>query len=342
MPPKITGPHQRLIDEYGTYDEHVDVVSAFEWLFTDPGVKDLPATVQHFERFPRIRGSNGATLTPDFTVLFVDRTAIIGEIAQIALNENSIDKLCKQLANYDALTQVPGPSGLVDVERLDVVQLVQNRVGLNAVRRIIKERLLDPEHWYKPSRPPCIVQYSRTPDVYVLQRIPDPENGTIYTPPARSPNISTYLDNDFAPPIKNFIATKTRRAFINDPIPPLYLATHLWTRTWPTLVGRIATDYTIDPEATVQSLREQYGTGTIGDVKKALALLQTAGVAAAELDGTWTISRRLLGRSGDRDVHEIIARRSVSRVKPLVTSRRSAKPVELQGSLWETDDDTQR
>jgi hypothetical protein len=284
MPSNITGAHQNLIDEYVTYDEHVDVVSAFEWLFTDPGVNDLPATVHHFERFPRIRRNNSPTLTPDFTVLFVDRTAIVGEIAKIALHENSVDKLCQQLANYDALTQVPGPAGLVDVGHLDVVQLVQTRVGLNAVRRVIKERLLDPAHSYKPSQPPCIVQYSRTPDVYVLQRIPDPVNGTIYSPPARSPNIANYLDNDFSPPIRNFIATKTRRAFINDPIPPLYLATHLWTRTWPTMVGRIATDYTVDPKATVQSLREQYGMGNLSDVKKALTLLQTAGVAAAEED----------------------------------------------------------
>ncbi|MEP6814727.1 MAG: hypothetical protein ABI873_04150 [Marmoricola sp.] len=43
----------RLTGEYETYDQHVDVVSALEFLFTE--TSDLALTVRHFERFPKIK-----------------------------------------------------------------------------------------------------------------------------------------------------------------------------------------------------------------------------------------------------------------------------------------------
>jgi hypothetical protein len=68
---------QRLLAEFETYDQHVDVVSALEWLFTE--VKDMGQTVAHFERFPRI-AAGGRTLTPDFTVL-IRKSSVAGQAA---------------------------------------------------------------------------------------------------------------------------------------------------------------------------------------------------------------------------------------------------------------------
>jgi hypothetical protein len=314
----------RLLEEYDTYDQHVDVVSAFEWLFTDPAVEGLPETVAHFERFPSIPRADGDPLTPDFTVLFKDGTAIIGEIAKIALHENSVDKLCQQIGNYDAMDRVPNAAGgLTEVEHPDVLQLVRNQNGLTTVRRVIVERYLNPDHPYKPSRAPCIAQFSRTDTHYAFQRLQNPENGTLSTPAGREPNIAKYLDSDWAAPAGRFVGIKAARAFINDPVKPLYLATHLWTRTWPTQHGSGKEDIVVDPTATADLIRSQYGLVRATDVRKALELLQAAGLSAPDSDGTWTVSRKLLGRSGDRDVHKLIAKR-IAKGSPKLVTRKPA------------------
>jgi len=310
----------RLLDEYAAYDQAVDVVSALEWMFT--AAKDLPQTVAHFERFPRIPRDDGEPLTPDFTVLFTDGTAIVGEIAQIALHENSVDKLCKQIANYDALRHVPNSSGgMTPIEVPDVLQLVRAQNGLAALRRIIADRYLNPDHPYKPSRPPCVAQFSRTEAVYSFQRLPSEDNGKLSAPPGRTPNIGEYLDNDLPVKAGRFVALKARRAFINDPVDALYLATHLWSRTLPTLYGSGKDDIAVEVGATVKVLQDQYGHARTGDVKRALELLEASGLAAANDDGTWTVSRRLLGRAGDRDVHKIIARKAATGAKRLVVRK---------------------
>ena len=132
MPPSTppSAAEQALLTEYETYDQHVDVVSALEWLFTDPVVKGMPDTVAHFERFPRIPvAGKKDPLTPDFTVLFADGTAIVGEIAKIALHENSVEKVCAQIGGYAVLDQVPnGRGGLATVRHLDVMLLVEAAV----------------------------------------------------------------------------------------------------------------------------------------------------------------------------------------------------------------------
>lgn len=335
-PPTAEPPTEReLLAKYETYDQHVDVVSALEWLFTSPQVQDIPATVTHFERFPRIPvPGKDHPLTPDFTVLFVDGTAIVGEIAKLAVHENSVDKLCTQIGGYAALTEVPdGHGGLTDVTHLDVLLLVEGTVGLAAIRRVIKERALNPEHPYSPPRPPCIAQFFRTESVYVFQRLPDPHNGGLH-PGARDPHVGGHLDEGLNIQAKQFVAIKAARGFINDPITPLYLATHLWTRTWPTEFGGGRTDITIEERATALTLQSQYGAGGVKAIRQALELLERAGLAARQGGGTWIVSRRLLGRSGDRDVHKIIAHRAATSPPPLVPRRPVTEQPDPQGRLF--------
>ena len=189
---------RRLLDEFTTYDQHVDVVSAFEWIFTDPGVKSMPDTVHRFERFPKIR-HEGTELTPDFTVLFKDGSAIVAEIAQLALAEGSVDGLCRQINNYANLSSVgPGPTEAPAVAHVDVMCFVPMATGNAAYRRIIVERYLNRQHPYKPLRPPCIVQFAREESGYTFQRLQAEHNGTLVAL-GRSPNIQTYLDGDFRP-----------------------------------------------------------------------------------------------------------------------------------------------
>ena len=310
---------RRLLNEFTTYDQHVDVVSAFEWIFTDPGVKSMPETVFHFERFPKIQ-DKGVILTPDFTVLFKDGTAIVAEIAQLALAEGSVDGLCDQIDKYANLTDVPHGLGLAIppfVTRVDVLHFVPMATGNSAYRRIIVDRYLNEDHPYKPVRPPCIVQYARENSGYTYQRIQAQHNGTL-PPLERSTHIQTYLDSDFRPIPKGWVPVKVRRPFINDPVPSLYLATQLWTRVWPSQHGTSTDDISVDPTTTAKYLRDRYGTVRSIDVRRALELLDQVGLAAALPDGSWLVSRSRITKQGEKDVHRIIAGRLIGNPRRVV------------------------
>jgi hypothetical protein len=310
-----------LLDEYTTYDEHVDVVSAFEWLFTE--VNDLASTVAHFERFPKIAHPDSTILTPDFTIIFDDGTGIVAEIARIALHDKSVDKLCAQIGKYDELDCLPGDSGKpCKLKHIDVLQLINFRTGLGAVNRILRDRMLNPGHVYKPSKPPCIVQYTRDESRYQFQRLSDVDNGDLLRT-ARKPNIADYLSNDLGVTASKFVQVKSRRAFINDPIPALYLATHIWIRTIPTLFGKAIGEVEVSLPTLASTLRDQYGHTRATDVKRALDLLRRAGLAAPAEGNTWTISRALLGRRGERDVHQIIADRASRGARSALRGKRT-------------------
>lgn len=201
-----------LLEGFDVYDRAVDVVSVFEWLHSDPRV-DASGPVLHFERYPSIAASDGKQATPDFTILFADGTAVAGEVARFALPEESVDKLCAQLGRYDSLTAVPDARGRLQPADVDVMYLVEMRLGMSAVQRVLKERLADPGHPYSPARPPVVVQYAREADRYIFQRIPAPENGALRDS-GRSPSVGTFLSTDgLAVPPDRFAAVKAARAF---------------------------------------------------------------------------------------------------------------------------------
>lgn len=298
------------LQQYSTYDEHVDVVSSMEYMFTRAtGMRD---TVAHFERFPRIKVDD-KTLTPDFTVLFADSTGIVGEVAKLALAEGSVDKLTHQIGEYAALTALPDSADrLQPVRQVDVLLLVQMEVGLATVRRVIKQRFADDDHDYAPARPPCVAQYGRSETKYTLQRIPDPANGVLDAGD-RQPDLNAYLSTGLNVQAHHFADIKVARAFINDPVPPLYLASHLLIRTWPTQHGGGTADITVVPADTGRRLQQEYGHVRIGDVTAALELLDLAGLAARNPDGSWLVSRHQLGRIGSRDVPRLLVDRITSK-----------------------------
>lgn len=320
---------QDLLDDYNIYDQYVDVVSAFEWLFTE--THELAETVEHFERFPRVTLPDGTVVTPDFTVLFKDGTGLVGEISKLARHDNSVDKACSQIGKYATTDRLPADSNgtSAPVTDVDVLQLVPADVGLAAVQRIIKDRLLDPEHPYKPPKRPVIAQYSRSSDRdefrYTFQHLPDPENGVLpeSDDPSRIGFFLTRVNNIAA---GRFTHIKALRKFMNDPIKPLYLATHLWTSTWPTEYGSDARDIEVTPAKVAETLRDQFGIGRAGEVRSALGLLQQSGLAADNGDGTWTVSRKTLRSRGEKDVHRIIASKAAKKSKAVVTPRNKRAP----------------
>lgn len=330
----------KLIADFKQYDRSVDVVSAYHWLFTD--TKELPATVSHFERYPKIQHSDGNAATPDFTVLFKDGTGIAAEIANLALHDNSVEKLCKQLERYAALRCLPDATGgFTPVDVLDVIFLSPMETADAAVQRVLRDRLDSPEHWFKPKRRPVLIEFAANPDRYVFRFWPEKSvNGTLHMGD-RNPNYA-----DFKEPLKispvHFGPNKIRYGFMNDPVPPLYMATRLWMNVFPSEFGTGATEFTATALKIAGLLRAQYQHGTADDVRAAMGVLVAAGLAAQTARNTWSVTRRSLRRD-DHDVHVAIAERVGSLGKRLQTAsrpRRNKTQVDGQGTLFDQAPET--
>jgi hypothetical protein len=302
---------ERLLHGFTTYDRAVDVVSAFEMAFTT-SQSAVPGTVEHFERFPRIPSGQQSVLTPDFTVVFNDGTGLVGEIARIAMHDNSVESLCRQIQKYDALGQLPRGQELVDVAHTDVLLLVPQSVGVAAVKRIIGERYANSEHPYKPSVAPCVVQFAFDEDRYIFQRLLDPQNG-ILRDGERSDGLGRWFEEngDFKARPSRFSDIKAARAFINDPVDRLYMATHLWSKTFPTMVGDTPRPVPLEvtSAALAAEMRERFGGVRASDVEGALELLQTAKLAAKTSDG-WLVAWEELRVPGERDLAHALATRA--------------------------------
>lgn len=326
---------QDLLRAYATYDEHVDVVSIFQWLMT--ATKELPSTVRYFERFPVIdRG--GRELTPDFTILFNDGHAIVGEIASVALHDNSIDKLLNQLGNYDTIDTVPA-SATTSTKPVhsDVLLLVPSDRGQSAFNRI-HERIADLEHPYNPVCPLVIAEYVRTTDMYIIKRLQNAGNGDL-NPGSRKHHLGQMLNNDFHPKAHNFVGVKTEHRFINDEPSILYLATHLLQQTLPTEYGAGREDEAdVAPADLADTLRRQYKGGVrAANVRQALELLQEAGYARPNLDGkSWRVSlKKPRSTKSNNQVHEIIVERASKRTQSVLAPlRERSAPATEQVALF--------
>jgi hypothetical protein len=329
-----------------TYDRAVDVVSAFEMLYT--ASKTLPATVRYFERFPRLTHPDGNPCTPDFTVVFHDGGGLAGEVARIAQNEESVDGVCKQILRYDGLDELPvDAAGAVEkVKYTDVVLLVPLTVGAPTVKRILHDRLADPDHWYSPTAVPCILQFGFDEGKLIIQRPPDAANGNLRED-ERGEGISSWFGDggQINVPPEMFASIKAAKAFINDGVDELYLATHLWAKTFPTMesaredgLGALLVT-TVDELA--EDLRTRFGYIRHRDVLRAMRLLQTAKLAEATTDGKWMVAWNRLPARGERELQLNLAGRVCDPPKTSTVPRRRAaakkvEPKEGQQGLFGT------
>ena len=276
----------------------------------------MPDTVDHFERFPRLAGQDDNPATPDFSVVFRDRTGLVGEIARVALHESSVDALCHQIGRYDLLTQLPGADGApIGVDYVDVLLLVPLDIGTDIVRRVITERLEHVDHPYNPSHPPCIIQYVPQPDKYVFQRRPDNGNGHLRDE-GRDPALGAWLARgDFKPPAGGFAHVKAQRPFMNDPVAPLYLACQLWTKVFPTLTADTPPvgDYkplimTVDELA--DEISTLYGRVAKSALRSAMEILVRSRCAERLDVDRWRVAWGDLAHAGGEEVGEVLARRT--------------------------------
>lgn len=289
-----------LIREFTLYDRAVDVVSIYHWLFTE--TNGLPATVEHFERYPKLAAADGSVMTPDFTVLFTNGSGWVAEIANVARPEGSVESICRQLDKYAAIEELPNSvGGLTPVSSLDVVFLTPMDTATDAARRIFKDRIDNEEHWYKPNRRPILIQFAAMSDHYVLQVWPDTAaNGKFQS--GGEPNYGGF--SELKPKAEYFTPNKVSYGFMNDPVCALYMATRLWLNVFPSRFGTTDTIEVMTAEI-VAVLRDQYHHGRTNDVDAAMNILRTAGLATYS-DGRWKIRRRSLRRT-EADAHVAIA-----------------------------------
>lgn len=299
-----------LLRQYEVYDQAVDVVSCYQWLFTQ--VEDLTATVQHFERYPKVT-SRGRDHTPDFTVLFTDQTGLAGEIARLARDDRSVESLCKQLERYALLRELPlatrGPTSPPQqhpVSTMDVLLLTPVKTVKDAAKRILADRMDDPNHGFTPPRRPVIVQFSQNVGEYVFLFWPN-QNGDLH----RGSRSLVYGDIDpFTCRPEWFTPIKAQFGFMNDPVPGLYMATRLWATVLP---NRFWSSEEVDvPIAElVEGVREvSEGYGNVNDVQRGMRVLVAAGLARPVVtDKQWKVKRQSLRRSGTGEVHTAIAER---------------------------------
>lgn len=301
-----------LLTAYRRYDRYVDIVSIFEMIFVDSQT-DLPPTVAHFERYPTAPLDED-TVTPDFTVLFRDGTGIVGEVATIALHEGSVDSLCSQIGRYDQLTQLPdGDGGYASISQCDVLLLVPQAVGPQTVLRIIDDRLMSDAHTYSPSHPPVVAQFGYDDDRYNVQRLMHPGNGQLREDHRTGLGQWFIESGQITVRPARFAHVKAERAFMNDPIDPLYLAAHLWSQTFPTLVGETTVfpaKLTVTTAALGELLREQYGVGRHAQVRDAMALLVRGRLADEPDSDQWVVAWEELRVPSGSDVSQELARRA--------------------------------
>lgn len=332
-----------LLREYEVYDQAVDVVSCYQWLFTQ--VPELAATVEHFDRYPKV-SADGRDNTPDFTVLFTDGTGLAAEIARLARADRSVDSICDQITRYASLIELPsvtpGPTtpaahrraGVVDVLVLTPVKTVKD-----AAHRIFTDRLDNPNHAFSPARRPVLVQFSQSSGEYVFLFWPN-DNGELH----RGSRDTVYGDIDpFTCRPEWFTSVKARYGFMNDEVPALYMATRLWTTVLP---NRFWSDQevTVPVAYLVEAVREvSEGFGNVKDARRGMRVLVAAGLAREnQPDKEWKVKRQSLRRSGTAEVHTAIAERirkakeAAAPVAPTTRApaRRARTPVAGQDTLF--------
>jgi len=296
------------------YDTAVGIVSAFHTLFTKQ--PQLAPTVTHFERYPDLAHPDGNRATPDFTVLFSDGSALVAEIANLPLAEQGVDRLCSQILRYDAATEIPDSASSTTAPAwVDVLLFVNIGTGTAAVQRILHERFRNRDHFYKPSVAPCIVTAAPVPSGYTFERHGDAANGILRE--GERVGIGDWMGrSDINVPAEYLVDNKAEWVFVNDPIDPLYLATHLWTREFSTKASAVPKTGSVVHLAVncgdlASELKAKYGKGSRREIEHAMELL-ARGKFATRVDGAnWEVAWGDFNQSDD-DLRAGIAARAAT------------------------------
>lgn len=307
--------HRRL---YRLYDRRVDIVSVAEVWFTR--ARGMSQQVAHFERFPVIDHPDGGPATPDFTVLFNDGTAIIGELSHIAPRTSALDSLVAQISRYHDLTEVPagpadpatGRAPMTKVTALDVVVFTPVN-GMNEAVDELAKILDDPDHEFSPEHPPMLLGYSFDSDngTYTFQR-PTRGRNELVRDHGRPVGLGSWLTgshDELRGLPTHFTSIKAQSRFMNDEPQPLYTATVLWNFALPDIARNRGVDLPANLDVTASEiaghLHTAYGYRCPSETAtKALEFLAVGRLAERSADGWVTYYRDL--KRADSEMSEAL------------------------------------
>jgi hypothetical protein len=323
----VPNDRDQLLRDYRDYDAKVDIVSSFEVFFCRSTT--LPATVAHFERFPRYTAEDGEPVTPDFTVLFTDRTMLVGEISKLAREQGSLESLLHQIGRYDGLKSGPsvtlasGGHAQVDVDGVDVLLLVPDGES-NAATDRVDRAIAEKQHGYAPGHRPTIMGWSfdQAGSRYIF-KYDDRAHNPRPRRYGRHPSLSSWLEDGHDTlkcQASRLAEAKIRHRFMNDRPPALYIATMLWMDALPAIAAPEVPPVDVEISAAELSayLRRSYGWGDTDAVNLGLAFLQRAGLARQTATG-WAIEIKEIATSRD-EVHAELLRRYLAKPSGPVTA----------------------
>lgn len=219
-----------IINDFTTYDQAVDVVSAWEAIIR----YSYSEILSYFDRFPKISFSG---LTPDFTVTFNNSYGIIFEMKR-SFPEDDIGfiKELKQLKKYDSDLPLKNDSsgGTIVPSRCDIVLLISSNQSNHIFKRINK--LLKKEG-ISFNKNLIFIEYSYnqidTHSRYIFKKFMG-ENGKFQDEFNPIENSFEHILGDEAKSFecltKFLVDFKVAELICNDPPPNLYLAVILWTK----------------------------------------------------------------------------------------------------------------
>lgn len=325
----MTRDHLRNIgtqaDDYRRYDQYADVVACWEYLATH--VTAIKSDVVDFHRFPKVphsRKTGARHLTPDFVWEGSD-SALLGEICTVPAKGEGVKSAVDQVANYMLATTRLDPDGnAVGLGSVETVVLTPHSSTSTTEAALLSTptlRDLAAEH---NVRPPVVVSFSADRGEYTFVKSAHPQNGE----PDLFPGLARALDKVTVRLGPNkFTHFKVSGPFINDPIPPLYLASYLLAR------GMVGRGKAVKVADVVAPLQERYGRGASSDVSNALDLLVAAEVLRCA--GNTYEHRRALPQR--QEVHDaLIARMNdvaekATKREEAAKARAAKKTSEVQG-----------
>jgi hypothetical protein len=132
-----------------------------------------------------------------------------------------------------------------------------------------------------------------------------------------------------------FAGVKSESPLMNDAPDRLYMATLMWTKIFPTLStprGGLSL-LEVDPVDLAESIKGQFGGVRARDIKGALGLMESAGLAERLETGMWRIGWQYVRRVAERDVARVIASRAC---KPITGATSVERVTEALGIKTDT------
>lgn len=318
---------------YRNYVRCAEIIATVEVWFTKS--EEMASTVQHFERFPKLEHhEKGTLLTPDFTVLFNDGTALIGEVSRVALREESVDKAWKQLEAYAQVSKVQDQTGtLVEVSAVDVVVIVPHNGSMRMCQAVAERKASSKADnlWIS------VFEWSHDSDdnTYTI-KCPPTDGNVAPRGHGREPSLEGWLtQTDNSDGLRgrpeHFSLVQIERRFTNDPIPPLYLATILWSQVFGDISDGEA-DIKIVPADIARRVNRKFGKVRSPDVKSALAVLEQARLARQQ-GSEWIVAYRELGRGSDSFDDVLLQRLRKPPSGPVTLAERKKKSLDRKETL---------